>query len=287
MSFESKPPEFDGQPWQAHASALAATAGRTDLVADLAGGSERAFARVNATRAVADDYADGAGVDVHSAYERWSTQAVLGWRPDAASLIELKGALSDGHAAYADRAMDGAKFARENVGLRFERDFSDGVLRRVEGQAYYNYVDHVMDNFSLRTFAPSPMMPLPAASNPDRRTTGGRVAAEMQASSGLMATLGLDHQDNRHRNRSTMNQVSMPYEAMARVADAEFTSTGLFGEATLPLTAEQRVIAGMRADLLEGARRPRQHSARHDDDGAESDRRRTSRNDAAQRLRSL
>ena len=36
---------------------------------------------------------------------------------------------------------------------------------------------------------------------------------------------------------------------MARVADAEFTSTGLFREATLPLTAEQRVIAGMRADL--------------------------------------
>ena len=256
VSFESKPPAFDEQPWQAHASALAASAGRSDLVADLAAGGERAFARVNATRAEADDYADGAGVDVHSAYERWSTQATLGWRPDTASLIELKGALSDGHAAYADRSMDGAKFARENLGLRFGRDFGSGMLRRLEGQAYYNYVDHVMDNYSLRTFVPSAMMPGPSASNPDRRTIGGRVAAEMQTHSGLAATLGVDYQDNRHRTRSTMNEISTPYEAMARVADAEFTNAGLFGEATLPLTADQRVVAGLRAD------RWRAHDAR-------------------------
>jgi iron complex outermembrane receptor protein len=246
--FESTPPTFTDRNWRAYGSALTASAGRSDLVADLAAGNEQIYGRLNGTRAEAGDYEDGAGASVHSAYSRWSTNGTLGWRPDAATLVELTGARSDGHAAYADRAMDGAKFARDNLGLKAERTFDGAILKRLEAQAYYNYVDHVMDNYSLRTFVPSMMMPGRAASNPDRRTTGARIAADLKGPDGLTATVGLDYQDNRHRNRSTMNETTMPYENMARVKDAEFRNTGVFGEAILPFTADQRLVAGVRAD---------------------------------------
>ena len=46
------------------------------------------------------------------------------------------------------------------------------LLAKLEAQVYHNYVDHVMDNYTLRT---PPMMKM--VSNPDRQTQGGRLAA--------------------------------------------------------------------------------------------------------------
>ena len=127
-----------------------------------------------------DDYQDGGGQAVHSRYERWSANGAVGWTPDEATRVELSGARSDGEAAYADRMMDGVKFSRENLGLRLERRNISRTVQSLEGQLYYNYVDHVMDNYSLRPFTPSMMMPNPSVSNPDRRTVGGRVAAAFE-----------------------------------------------------------------------------------------------------------
>jgi iron complex outermembrane receptor protein len=182
---------------------------------------------------------------------RCNTNATLGWTPGDTTRIELSGAFSDGEAAYADRAMDGSKFERQNVGFKFEKRDLGRVVSRLELQAYYNYVDHVMDNFSLRSFTPSAMMPGRAVSNPDRRTTGGRLALDLQGPGEIRATLGIDRQDNRHRVRSTMNETMMPYENMARVEDGRFQNTGLFAESTIPAGPNQRVIAGLRADRWE------------------------------------
>lgn len=248
VRFESQPPAFDGRHWQALGSALTATAGRTDLVGDVAAGTPAFYARLNATRAEAGDYTDGKDNDVHASYERWSTKLVAGWRPSPGNLVELSGALSDGHAAYADRLMDGAKFERSNLGIRAEHAFTAGPLRKLQAQAYYSYVDHVMDNYSLRAFVPSMMMPQRSASNPDRRTSGARLALELGTERGPSATVGVDYQQNRHRNRSTMNETMMPYESMARLADARFEQAGVFGEAQLPAGDHTRLIAGARVD---------------------------------------
>jgi iron complex outermembrane recepter protein len=253
VRFESKPPAFDGSTWQALGSALTASGGRSDLVADIAAGSTTAYARLNATRAEAGEYTDGKGNDVHSAYERWSTKLALGWRPSDSSLVELSGGLSDGHAAYADRMMDGAKFERRNLGLRADFELDGAVLKKVETLAYYNSVDHVMDNYSVRAFVPTMMMPGRSASNPDRRTTGARIALTLAGPGAITATWGLDHQQNRHRERSTMDETMTPYELMPRVADARFENSGLFGEATLPFGARSRLVAGARADRWQAA----------------------------------
>jgi iron complex outermembrane receptor protein len=248
VRFERDAPRFDATGYSAYASALGASAGRNDLVGDLQMGTPSVYGELTGTRAESDDYEDGAGETVHSRYERWSASGALGWTPDAATRVELSGIRSDGEAAYADRAMDGVAFDRDNVGLRYERRVASGRLRGVEAQAYYNYVDHVMDNYSLRDFAPSPTMPTRAVQNPDRRTTGGRAAFELASTGGTVATLGADLQQNEHSLRSSMNQDATPYQSLPRIDDAWFRSIGAFGEVNHPLRERERLVAGLRLD---------------------------------------
>jgi iron complex outermembrane receptor protein len=248
VSFERDVVRFEQPGYEAYASALGASAGRNDLVGDLRAGNRALYGQLTGTRAESDDYEDGAGNRVHSAYERWSTSGAIGWTPDDATSIELSGIASDGEAAYADRAMDGVMFDRENLGLSVRRDDDTGLARGFELQAYYNYVDHVMDNFSLRDFTPTPTMPGKTVQNPDRRTTGGKATLDLAWGEGTVATVGTDLQENQHSLRSTMNQDLMPYQGMARVEDAWFRSIGLFGELNHPLAARQRIVAGLRAD---------------------------------------
>ena len=175
VSFERTVERFAEPGATGFGSALIGNFGRTDLVGDLRLGTPDVYAQVTGTRAESDDYSDGDGEDVHSQYMRWSGNAALGWTPDEQTRVEVSGALSDGEAAYADRTMDGVKFARDNVGLRVERELSGAHMKSIEALAYYNYVDHVMDNYSLRDFTPTATMPNRSVSNPDRRTTGGKI----------------------------------------------------------------------------------------------------------------
>ena len=232
---------FDG-------SLTVGSADRYDAVADFRLSGPHAYLRGSATHAEVGDYRDGGGERVHGAYQRWSTLAGIGWTPDADSLVEISTARSDGKAAYADRAMDGAKFARENLGLKIEKKNPSPLVTALQAQVYTNYVDHVMDNYSLRPFVASPMMPAPAVSNPDRRTNGGRFALTLDPVTSFETVLGVDAQDNRHTLRSTMNETTMPYEAMSRTQDAQFRQRSLFGEFTQALGEAARFVGGLRAD---------------------------------------
>lgn len=249
VAFEHTSERLEALGYKANASILGASSGRIDLVGDLLVGAPLGYGRVTATRAEAGNYSTGRDAKVHSAYERWGVTAAFGWTPDADTLVEVSGARSDGEAAYADRGMDGALFDRENIGLRLERRNLSEHLTRITAQGYYNYVDHVMDNYSLRDFMPSAMMPGKAASNPDRRTAGGRIALDLAITGTVTATVGADVQDNAHSVRSTGNQDVNPFESMARVDDAWFRNVGLFGETTWAISERDRVVSGVRVDF--------------------------------------
>jgi len=232
-------------------SVTAGSFGRFDALADIRTGAPDWQIRATGTRTRADDYADGAGHDVHSAYRRWSANASVAWTPDALTFVEFSGAVSDGEAAYADRAMDGVKFARDNYALRLRREQLTPLVAAIELRGFHNYVDHVMDNYSLRTFAASMMMPNPSVSNPDRETRGATAQLELTPGESARLTLGADTQVNTHTLRSTMNEPVMPYEAKPRVRDARFAQRGLFGEAAVTLAPGSRAYAGARLDRWE------------------------------------
>jgi len=226
------------------ASLMVGSFGRNDETVDAKVASESAYLRAGVTRSQADDYKDGNGAAVHSAYNRWSANAAMGWTPDDDTRLELTAAKSDGKAAYADRSMDGVKFARDNIGLKFDKQRMDGLLDSIEAQVYYNYIDHVMDNYSLRTQTAMTKM----VSNPDRETMGLRSVLGLAMGDTTRAKVGVDYQSNRHTLRSSMNQATTPYELMARTEDANFRNYGVFGEATYDVNDSARVIGGLRVD---------------------------------------
>jgi iron complex outermembrane receptor protein len=232
----------------ANASALVASAGRRDLAADALFGNALGFLRFQGSDARADDYRDGSGDDVHAEYHRWNALAMAGWTPSDDTLVEVTAGASDGKAAYADRAMDGVQFDRESLTVRASRRNVSERLTNLEGQVAYGYVDHVMDNYSLRTFVPSMAMPNPMAANPDRRTLATRFSASLALAPALTADVGLDAHEDRHSNRSSMNDVMMSYRNLARVEDANYRQQGVFAELSFEAAPGRVIESGLRVD---------------------------------------
>ncbi len=242
-------PEFG---WRADGSLTLGSFGRNDQMADVLVGGPQAYVRAGGTRAQADDYEDGDGRRIHSEYLRWSSHAAVGLTPDDHTRIELSAALSDGRAAYADRGMDGSKFKRENVSLMFEKKRIGGLVDEIEARVYQNYVDHVMDNYTLRSARPG----MYSAMNPDRKTIGGRVSATLRPAESWDLVLGADAKRDVHRGRGAMMQADAAaadaaYRAAPRVEDMRFEQRGVFMESTWHASEASRLVGGLRFDWHE------------------------------------
>ncbi|RSR52206.1 TonB-dependent receptor, partial [Acinetobacter baumannii] len=156
------------------------------------------------------------------------------------------GGKSDGESLYAGRSMDGSQFARESLGLRFEKKNITDVIKKIEGQVNYSYNDHIMDNFSLREFNPQDGMSMPMASNVARRTLNARLAMTNEWSQWSFIS-GVDTQNNKHSSRSSMrsNYLNQP-----RVTDMIFHSYGAFGELGYQWNDFNKLVTGVRVDRV-------------------------------------
>ena len=244
VRFQRETPRFDAPGLHVQGSLLGGSFGRNDQVLDATAGNATGYARLTANRSESGDYRDGNGDRVPSAWKKWNTDLALGWTPDADTVVEVSAGIGDGQARYAGRGMDGAQFKRESLGLRFDRTFH-GALRKVQASLYHNDADHVMDNYSLRDPNPMSSMPMPMASNVDRTTDGGRVAAEWGWGE-VALTAGIDAQRSRHRARNAMGRDA--YKTVAWSPDATLRNTGVFAEGTWTLDAGLRWVAGLRSD---------------------------------------
>src|SRR5690606_25375274 len=118
----------------------------------------------------------------------------------------------------------------ESISLRFEKTNLGERLKKIDARVYYNYADHVMDNYSLRSPNPNDvMMPMrnPMATAVDRRTLGGRLATTWELGEYELVA-GVDAQTNEHRRRSASGIDN--YKNLPWTKDAEFTQFGAFGE---------------------------------------------------------
>ncbi|WP_205300667.1 TonB-dependent copper receptor [Pantoea sp. Ap-967] len=243
--FEREPEKFGALGSRVNASLLAGSNGRFDKVLDAAAGNSQAYARFVGNQSRSDDYKDGNGDTVPSRWDKWNGDVTLGWTPDQDTLLELTAGKGDGEARYAGRGMDGSQFKRESLGLRFEKSNLGDVLDKVEAQVYYNYADHVMDNYSLRTPSGTGMMADPMAADVERRTLGGRLKATWRWAD-VQLISGLDAQANQHRARSAMGVDTYKNEPWAK--DADFHNYGAFGELTWYASGADRLITGARLD---------------------------------------
>ncbi|WP_323565487.1 TonB-dependent copper receptor [Pseudomonas sp. CCI4.2] len=249
--FERGPEHFAQLGSRLSGSVLAGSNGRFDKVLDGAVGGPQGYLRAVGNQSQADDYKDGGGHTVPSRWDKWNGDVSLGWTPDADTLLELTAGKGNGEARYAGRSMDGTQFKRESLGLKFEKSNLGGVLDKFETQVYYNYADHIMDNFRLRTPDPSSMMPMPMASEVDRRTLGGRMAATWKWTEVELIT-GVDALRSEHRVRDSeyamMTDTFTDTDEMAWSKDAVEHNYGAFAELTWYAAERSRVITGARLD---------------------------------------
>ena len=213
-----------------------------DLAADVAAGSSQGYARFIASHSESDNYEDGGGNEVRSAYEDTSGALLLGYTPSDNTRVELnveRQKLRD--VLFAGAGMDSPKSDNDTYRLKFET--ADlGILANLRAEVYRSDVDHVMDNYTLREPA-NPMMLMRAPSTSD--TTGGRLVTEVDSGIGLWK-LGVDFQNNeRDAERindynDTLNSVLWP--------GVSIDQTGLFAELTHLFTDADRLITGLRYD---------------------------------------
>ena len=244
--FERQKPELTAEkPYQGQASVLMGSFGRLDHNVETAIGDENKYIRLNANRSESNSYQDGDGNKVPSAWERWNTDLALGWTPNEDTWLELTGGKSDGEALYAGRDMDGSRFARESLGLRFEKKNLTDVIQKVEAQVNYSYNDHVMDNFRLRT----PPMTHQMVANPSemqvtRRTLNTRFAMTSEWDK-LNLITGIDSQQNHHAGSMKSLMMDMPL-----TTNMKFQSYGAFGELGYQLSENSKLVTGARLDQV-------------------------------------
>ncbi|MDR0665202.1 MAG: TonB-dependent copper receptor [Helicobacteraceae bacterium] len=247
--FERKRDEFGARAGAKATLALtAASFDRLDQYADIKAGNSDLYVQSVYSFAKSGDYEDGDGEKVHSKYERESVSAALGWTPDRNTLLEVSGIRSEAVAAYADRGMDGGAFDRENYAIKFDKSEIGKTLYEIKAQAYHNYIDHIMDNFSMR-----PNSGMGMVSNPDRKTEGGRLELTFLPADSLSLIAGADMEVNLHRGRSGAPQGSAmnPYDKNKFAKNVLFKDYGLFGELAWQADAENKLIVGARADAWE------------------------------------
>ncbi len=254
VRFDRERPDFQEPGVRFSASLLGASAGRNDQTVDLEAGNAQMYVRATANHSHGQDYRDGNGRRVPSAWDKWNADVALGLTPDADTLLELSAGAGDGEARYGGRGMDGTQFRRDSWGLRLEKTRLTPWLAKLEAQLYSNRADHVMDNFTLRTFAPGGGMSMPMASNVKRDTSGARVAATLQWQQDWQLVAGLDAMRSPHEKRS--GTPSQPYGDKPWQRDAKFENLGAFAELAWQAQADTRWVGGLRLDRAQAWRYP-------------------------------
>ena len=245
--FERRPEVFSSEKnYRGQATVLLGSFDRVDTNLELAAGDEQKYIRLNTNRSTANSYKDGEGDVVPSDWMRWNADLALGWTPSEDTWFELTAGKADGEAVYAGRGMDGSKFARESLGLRFEKKNVTDVIKKVEAQVNYNFNDHVMDNFSLRDFNPAGGMKMPMATNVARKSLNARFAVTHEWDNIDFIT-GADTQNNQHSIRKGMHE---SYKNKPRETDMEFQSFGAFGEVNYHFNEQNRLVSGLRFDQV-------------------------------------
>ncbi len=215
---------------------------------DIATGNESAFLRLLGSYADANSYEDGDGDRVNTAFESKNAMAIVGITPDDATKIELSfEATRDDDVLFAGAKMDAPYSDNDTVRFKFKRDAAVGPFSAMRAELYSSEIEHLMDNYSLRTLTSSMKMATLTTSD----TYGGTISGDLVTAGGTEWTIGLDHQTNsrdarRYRGPAAGNDPTILQAVMW--PDVDTAISGIFAEFNRSISDSNSIKAGLRYD---------------------------------------
>ncbi|MGD8848066.1 MAG: TonB-dependent copper receptor [Desulfobacteraceae bacterium] len=251
--FERRPPQFE--PDKNYLiridTGYKSNSDTKDFSADVAAGWKKGYIRGIVGSQDADNYEDGDGNEVRSAFTNQSGNLILGYAPDQNKNLELNiEATREDDVLYAGAGMDSPSSDADNVRLKYEQRDRLGPFSGAKVEIYSTQVDHLMDNYSLRELTAAMRMRVPTTSD----TMGGRVLGDISLGDAIL-TLGLDHQENeRDADRYSGSSDQEPTTLQSIMwPGAELEQNGLFAELSMPVGDLKQVNAGIRYDRVEAS----------------------------------
>ncbi len=166
VNFERESIYFDKPGLQVFNQSLFGSYDQHNLSTDISAGFKYGYLNYNGNRSSRDNYKDGNGdivghtitdengneiAEGQTQFSTWNDRYALGITPNEDTLAEFSLLRSDGAIANATIHMDATDLDRTEYAFHFKRDNLFSWLKNIDLKYSYTTVDHLMDDFSLRT----------------------------------------------------------------------------------------------------------------------------------------
>lgn len=238
-------PRFNGSATTGQVTVGGSDNGNGKLVnAAAAVGSEAAWLRLSGGYDEANDYEDGDGNKVRSAYENAEGRADAAWTAESGFFIKaMVSRQEESDVKYAGSGMDAPQTDTDIYRIEIGAPVAKGEWSLLAWQAD---VDHIMDNFSLR---PAGMMKM--QTNSITETRGLRFTLDQSPNSVTDWAMGADLETNDWD--ATLFNVSNPRPMTVSLMwpGVERERAGIFAEGFRRIARDIKVGAGLRYDRVE------------------------------------
>jgi iron complex outermembrane receptor protein len=220
-----------------------------DVLADGLLASEQGHWRVMGEKKKMENYQDGAGDEVRSAFDHQQGGMIVGWTPTASRLLELSFERNQFNDTLYAGNMDSPEESGNIARIKFADKLDGPWLTGLQFETYLSDIDHVMDNYRLR---PPPRYATGEAmlreARTQSKTVGGRL--QLQAEGELQWLYGMDMQNNQRDAALTNNDTGTARAISLVWPKAAVKQTGLFAQATQHEN-NQQITYGLRADYVQ------------------------------------
>lgn len=203
------------------------------------------YVRGNVEIKRANTYEDGNGKKVRSGFKNHSGRVDVAFSPTMNTDMKFGIQLDDtSDALYAGAAMDAPEATMYAMRGGVEQKVDFAGFNKVSASAYVSQVDHIMDNFSLRSRAGMGML-----TESDTQIVGGKLTTE---GSGLLlgADLKLMKQDALRYMGAQTNIYASGNEHAYMWPGVQSNQIGLFGEKTFDMSQSAKLKVGLRYDYV-------------------------------------
>ena len=244
--FEREKPEYDAEKMvSGNASIMKSNVMNYDANAEMDVVAKQGYLVLQGSRKEANNYEDGNGDTVASSYDTTQGHIDLGWTPSDNHHLKLSYEQSNtADALFPGARMDSPKSDGTIARLKYEGSKISKLVSDINIDAYKSEVDHVMNNFSLRT--PPSMMgsEVKRETEADTEATGFKLSLTSEIGA-TQITYGVQAQDV--QKEATFYNRNNDQSLFLMWPDAQTTQNSFFAE-TNTKAGNGQIILGLRYD---------------------------------------